>query len=481
MNQLNTQHSFFTLGSRYYSEVTPTPLQNCRLIHKNPLVAGQLGLDLKATSEQDWLQLAGQQPGESFKPLAMKYTGHQFGQYNPELGDGRGLLLTEIKHNDCLWDLHVKGSGKTPYSRFGDGRAVLRSSIREYLAGEALNGLGIATTRALALFTSDEQVMRETVEPGALLLRVAQSHIRFGHFEYFHYSKQTQQLKTLADYVINRHYPELSGQEGRHLQFLKNTISKTAKLIAQWQAVGFTHGVMNTDNMSISGDTFDYGPYGFMDDYQPDFVCNHSDNQGRYAFNQQPGIGLWNLNALAHGLSTLIDTDDIKAALSQYEPQLVEHYADLMRAKLGLEQSSEDDQQLLSDWLLLLEQNSADYTLSFRRLSNFDEDRDNHELSDHFVDREFFERWAQAYKARLSLEKQSKIERQAAMKAVNPKYILRNNLAQQAIEAAEEGNYQVLDDLFQILQDPFSERPEFEQYAQAPESGDKGSALSCSS
>ena len=252
-------------------------------------------------------------------------------------------------------------------------------------------------------------------------------------------------------------------------------------MIAQWQAVGFTHGVMNTDNMSIIGDTFDFGPYGFMDDYQPEFVCNHSDHQGRYAFNQQPGVGLWNLNALAHALSTLIDTADIQQALGEYEPQLIEHYAQLMRQKLGLLLEDDQDQQLLSDWLLLLEKDSADYTLSFRALCRFDENADDSGLQDLFVHREFAQDWSQRYAARLKQEKRSKAARHKAMTATNPKFILRNSLAQKAISAAETGNYSVVNDLFNILQNPFAEWPEFEHYAKAPKDREKGLALSCSS
>lgn len=481
MPHFTTSHSFFELGHRFYSEITPTPLRNCQLVHKNPDVAAMLGLKLQELTRQDWLILAGQIPHSGFKPLAMKYTGHQFGVYNPELGDGRGLLLTEFEHDGLRWDLHIKGSGKTPYSRFGDGRAVLRSSIREYLAGEALNGLNIASTRALALFNSDEPVMRESMERGALLLRIAQSHVRFGHFEHFHYTGQHEQIKQLAHHIIEQHYPQDIDKADRHLRLLKHTITRTAKMIAQWQAVGFTHGVMNTDNMSIIGDTFDFGPYGFMDDYQPEFVCNHSDHQGRYAFNQQPGVGLWNLNALAHALSTLIDTADIQQALGEYEPQLIEHYAQLMRQKLGLLLEDDQDQQLLSDWLLLLEKDSADYTLSFRALCRFDESADDSGLQDLFVHREFAQDWSQRYAARLKQEKRSKAARHKAMTATNPKFILRNSLAQKAISAAETGNYSVVNDLFNILQNPFAEWPEFEHYAKAPKDREKGLALSCSS
>jgi uncharacterized protein YdiU (UPF0061 family) len=256
----------------------------------------------------------------------MTYSGHQFGQYNPQLGDGRGLLLGEvINRKGERWDVHLKGAGRTPYSRFGDGRAVLRSSIREYLCSEAIHALGIPTTRALCIIGSKEPVQRETRETAATLVRIADSHIRFGHFEWIFHNKPTH-LKDFADYVINRHYPDCATADKPYAALLNAIVNRTATLMAQWQLVGFAHGVMNTDNFSITGCTFDYGPYGFLDVYKPSFVCNHSDNTGRYAWNQQPSIGLWNLNALAYALSPLIDKEDIMSALQRYEGILVDYY-----------------------------------------------------------------------------------------------------------------------------------------------------------
>ncbi len=261
------------------------------------------------------------------QPMAMVYAGHQFGGYSAQLGDGRGLLLGQLNSPEGILDVHLKGAGKTPYSRFGDGRAVLRSSIREYLVSETMHGLNIPTSRTLNITASNEPVMHETVETAAMVTRIAKTHIRFGHFEYFHYTDQLDSLKKLADHVIEQFLPEYHNDPQRYYHLLCYSVHKTALMIAQWQSVGFAHGVMNTDNMSIIGETLDYGPYGFLDDYEPGFICNHSDHTGRYAFDQQPSIGLWNLNALAHALSSLNDDAQIQTALSQYEPTLVENFA----------------------------------------------------------------------------------------------------------------------------------------------------------
>jgi hypothetical protein len=413
----------------------------------------------------------------------MVYAGHQFGSYNPQLGDGRGLLLGEITGTDgTLWDIHLKGAGKTPYSRFGDGRAVLRSTIREYLGSEALAGLGIASTRALCIVGSHTPVQRESMETAAGLLRLAQSHIRFGHFEYFHYQQRPDLVATLADYVIDRHFPQWSATTDRHEQFFNEVVKRTAQMIADWQAAGFAHGVMNTDNMSILGDTFDYGPFGFLDDFNPGFICNHSDHQGRYAFNQQPSIGLWNLNALAHALSSLLSTEQLREALMRYEPQLQQRFNDNMQRKLGLKKTRPEDAQLVSDLLTLLAREGSDYTQFFRQLCDFSEHEECRQLSDHRVDRAGFERWAQNYRHRLSFESQTETTRQQQMKANNPKYILRNYLAQKAIEQAEDhGDFSEIERLLTLLQNPFDEHPEWEDYAKAPPEWGKKLAISCSS
>ncbi len=482
----HTDNHFLALGDDFYSRVRPQYLSNTHLIHANQDLALALGLDEKLVQSSDFVRaFSGLESPENFTPLAMAYAGHQFGTYNPQLGDGRGLLLAQIRDsNHRSWDIHLKGAGRTPYSRLGDGRAVLRSSIREYLGSEALYHLGIPTTRALALFGSNTPVQRETEENAALLVRVAQSHVRFGSFEWFHYTSRPELVKVLADYVIDLHHTDLPQDDSRYGLFLERVVKQTAELISHWQSVGFTHGVMNTDNMSIIGDTFDYGPYGFMDDYQPSFVCNHSDTEGRYAFDQQPGVGLWNLNALAHALSSLISTEDINSALSTYEPHIRECFATKMRAKLGLVEQASEDVVLATQWLSLLEKSSADYTLSFRRLCDFQNGQNSlnpQPLRDHFLDREAFDQWAIKYQQRLAQESRPDAERRQSMQTHNPKFILRNYLAQRAVAQAEQDDYSEVDRLMSILKKPYDEQPQFEQYAAAPPDSAKGIALSCSS
>lgn len=341
-NSLLITTRYSRLPRCFFTYVQPTPLDNSRWLIWNSELAKQFDLPENVHNHSELLDaFSGETVPSVFAPLAMKYAGHQFGSYNPDLGDGRGLLLAEIKDKKGnSFDLHLKGAGLTPYSRSGDGRAVLRSTIREYLCSEAMAGLGIPTTRALGMMTSDTPVFREGYETGALLIRMAETHIRFGHFEHLFYSNLLEELKLLADKVIEWHFPCCLGEDKPYLSMFNNIVDRTAYMIAQWQAVGFAHGVMNTDNMSIIGQTFDYGPFGFLDDYEPGYICNHSDYQGRYAFNQQPRIGLWNLSALAHSLSPLIDKSDLEKALEQYEIKLHDYFSQLMRKKLGLDRKS---------------------------------------------------------------------------------------------------------------------------------------------
>ncbi|SUP55923.1 Selenoprotein O and cysteine-containing protein-like protein [Vibrio vulnificus] len=304
------------LPTVFYRLVTPQPLDNSRWVIWNGELAQGFALPEHADDPQLLAVFSGAEPFSAFKPLAMKYAGHQFGVYNPDLGDGRGLLLAEMQNQQGQWfDIHLKGAGLTPFSRMGDGRAVLRSTLREYLCSEAMAALGIETTRALGMMVSDTPVYREQVEQGACLIRLAQTHIRFGHFEHFFYTEQYDELRLLADNVIEWYLPDCLHQPKPYLAMFEQVVAKTATMIAQWQAVGFAHGVMNTDNMSILGQTFDYGPFGFLDDYEPGYICNHSDYQGRYAFDQQPRVALWNLSTLAHALSPLIERDDLETGL----------------------------------------------------------------------------------------------------------------------------------------------------------------------
>ncbi|WP_310598396.1 protein adenylyltransferase SelO, partial [Aeromonas aquatica] len=339
--------------------VAPQPLHNARLLHLNHDLLHELGLE--GVSEADWLACCGLgQPLPDMQPVAQVYAGHQFGGYSPRLGDGRAMLLGEQQAPDgSRWDLHLKGAGKTPFSRFGDGRAVLRSSIREYLASEALHALGIPSTRALVLVGSDEPIYREQVEAGATVLRTAPSHLRFGHVEYFAWSGQGEKIPALIDYLLRHHFPELN--DGAEL--FTEVVRRTARLIAKWQAAGFCHGVLNTDNMSLLGLTLDYGPYGFIDAYVPDFVCNHSDPGGRYALDQQPAVGYWNLQKLAQALAGQVEGEALAGALAQYEHQLMLHYSELMRDKLGLEIWEDQDPALFREMFQLLASQRVDYHL----------------------------------------------------------------------------------------------------------------------
>ncbi|HHQ4686669.1 protein adenylyltransferase SelO [Aeromonas veronii] len=458
--------------------VVPQPLQQPRLLHLNRALLDELGLG--GVSEADWIACCGEGkvlPG--MQPVAQVYAGHQFGGYSPRLGDGRALLLGEQLAPDGLcWDLHLKGAGKTPFSRFGDGRAVLRSSIREYLASEALHALGIPTTRALVLVGSQEPVYREQVETGATVLRTAPSHLRFGHIEYFAWSGQGEKIPLLIDYLLRHHFPELENCA----ELFAEVVRRTARLIAKWQAAGFCHGVMNTDNMSLLGLTLDYGPYGFIDAYVPDFVCNHSDPAGRYALDQQPVVGYWNLQKLAQALAGHVDGDALAAALAQYEQQLMLHYSELMRAKLGLAVWEEDDPALFRELFRLLAANKVDYHLFLRRLGEVTQEGAwPASLLALLPEPVGWQAWLERYRARLMREGSEDAVRKAQMDAINPKYVLRNALAQQVIDAADTGDMQPFERLFAALQRPYDEQPEYEDLATPTPAWYCGGELSCSS
>jgi serine/tyrosine/threonine adenylyltransferase len=476
-------NSFARLPEDFYSLVQPARIEAAQWVSVNPAAAELIGLPESALNSAEFLSLmACTSLPEQSQPLASVYSGHQFGSYNPKLGDGRALLLGEITHLDKKWELQLKGSGLTPYSRMGDGRAVLRSSIREYLASESMHGLGIPTTRALAIVTSQTPVYRESVESAATILRMAPSHIRFGHFEYFFYTGQHPLLKQLADFVITHHYPEFSGlpETEKYARWFDEITQRTARLMAQWQSVGFCHGVMNTDNMSILGLTIDYGPFAFMDDFNPQFICNHSDDGGRYAYNQQVNIGLWNLNALAHALSPLIAVDNLKDSLMRYEWHFMANFRQLMRAKLGLQTPQDNDDEIIGGILELLAKERRDYTFFFRQLS-FHREESLSVARDLFIDREAFDAWFASYQQRLQQENSIDEQRQQLMKNTNPKFVLRNYLAQQAIEQSQQGNHQMVNDLLTVLQNPYAEHEQFEHFAALPPDWGKTLEISCSS
>lgn len=476
------EHRYLELPDSFYTRVQPTPLTGARMLVFNHDLAREMGFN--SHPEEQWTGIgAGTELLEGMEPVAMKYTGHQFGVYNPELGDGRGLLLWETVGPDGRrWDWHLKGAGTTPYSRFGDGRAVLRSTIREYLCSEAMHHLGIATTRALFMVSAKDPVRRERIETAAALMRVAQSHIRFGHFEFAAHHEGPDAVRTLLEHVIALHFPHLIGlpDDERHRRWFEEVVERTARLIADWQAVGFCHGVMNSDNMSIIGDTFDYGPYAFLDDFDAGYICNHTDQGGRYAYNRQPQIGFVNCQYLANALLPVMNEDDVRRGLRRYETAYNERFLQNMRDKLGLAEPESSDLNLIMDTFSMLHEHRIDYTLFFRGLSTLRE-RGQGPVRDLFVDRSVADAWLERYHERLQRESRAHDEREYAMRRVNPKYILRNYLAQQAIEAAQEGNDQPLKELLSVLSRPYDEQPEYEHYAALPPDWGKHMSISCSS
>ncbi|MGI4982712.1 MAG: protein adenylyltransferase SelO [Janthinobacterium lividum] len=467
-------------------------------------------------------------------PYATVYSGHQFGNWAGQLGDGRAVSLGELTAPDGRrLEVQLKGSGMTPYSRMGDGRAVLRSSIREFLCSEAMDALGIPTTRALCVIGSDLPVRRETLETAAIVTRYAPSLVRFGHFEHFWSTGQHDALRQLADHVIARAYPALRDMANPYLALLGEVGVKTADLIARWQAVGFCHGVMNTDNMSILGLTIDYGPFGFLDAFDAKHICNHTDQQGRYSYQNQPQVAYWNLFCLAQALLPLIaapragdaqpddDSDaardaieQAKAALEPFKPRYAEQFAGLMRAKLGLTTAAADDSALIDRLLQLMHANRADFTLTFRRLANISVDAeasvstgtaagiavdvaadaatdaatdaavsgvDRAAARDLFLDRPGFDAWLADYRVRLAVEGRDDATRRAAMNRVNPCYVLRNHLAEVAIRAAQEKDFSETRRLLDVLRHPFDEQPEHAAYAALPPDWATSLEVSCSS
>ena len=480
------------LGPAFYSEVAPSALPALHWVARSPALANALGLG-------DWLQtddalplLGGNALPPGPAPLASVYSGHQFGQWAGQLGDGRALLLGEIDSPAGVMEVQLKGAGLTPYSRMGDGRAVLRSSIREFLCSEAMHGLGIPTTRALAVVGSPAPVRRETVETAAVLTRTAPSFIRFGHFEHFaHSARDVAALRTLTDAVIQRFYPDCAAAPQPVLALLDAVSRRTAALMADWQAVGFCHGVMNTDNLSILGLTIDYGPFGFLDAFDPGHVCNHSDHQGRYAFSRQPSVAFWNLHALAQALHPLIagTLDDeiaaLKAALDPYKASFEDAMQARMRAKLGLRDARPEDGELIDDLLRLMAQDRCDFTITFRALGRFNSDTpgaENAAVRDWFLDRAAFDAWAARYQQRLQAEASTDAEREARMNRANPKFVLRNHLAESAIRQARQGDFSETERLLKVLQTPFDEHPDAPAaYAALPPDWAQQLEVSCSS
>ena len=501
-------NSFAQLPESFYSRVHTQSLKEPRLLHANERLANDLGLSTRAMTSPDFLSVvSGNQVLPGGQTVCAVYSGHQFGVWAGQLGDGRAHLLGSVQAVDGQeLELQLKGAGMTPYSRMGDGRAVIRSSVREYLASEAMYGLGIPTTRALALVVASDAVMRETVERAAVVTRVAPSFIRFGSFEHWSARKRPVELKVLADYVIKRFYPHcLETQDGSgqanspYVELLRAVSERTADLMASWQVVGFCHGVMNTDNMSILGLTLDYGPYGFMDGFNARHICNHTDTQGRYAWHAQPAVANWNLYQLAQALYDLVpDAEALQEALTAFEARFLKSMQEKMLRKLGFQQWLEGDEGLIDELWSLMHANKADFTLSFRQLAHAPgvSEATPRQIKDDlgataggalapfldlFADRDAAQAWLSKYQKRLGREALPWQERVKSMLATNPLYVLRNHLAQKAIEGAEQGDASELRTLLSLMADPYRPHAGMEAYAAVPPDWASHIEVSCSS
>lgn len=472
--------SYARLPEGFFARVEPAAVRRPELIRLNRPLAAQLGMDPDALVAPRGVELlAGQRIAAGSEPLAMAYAGHQFGQFVPSLGDGRAVLLGEVVDRlGVRRDIHLKGSGRTPFSRMGDGRAALGPVLREYVLSEAMAALGIPTTRALAMLTTGETVYRDRPEPGAILARVAAGHVRVGTFEYFYRRNDLESVQVLADYVIDRHYPHCSQADNPYQALLGEVVARQADLIAQWMLVGFIHGVMNTDNMAITGETIDYGPCAFMDAYAAETVYSSIDHAGRYAYNQQPRIGFWNLAQLAQCLLHLLDDDESEAMesaqliLDGFASRFEDRFHAGLRAKIGLAENLEGDTDLAFDLLHRMSEQRADFTNTFRGLSGLaagDATNDG-PVRELFDDPNVFDEWAAKWRQRLKAEPRDDPERHAAMRVENPAYIPRNHRVQQAIDAAvaEDRDLQPLDDLLTVTGTPFDDHAALSDYTRPP-------------
>jgi serine/tyrosine/threonine adenylyltransferase len=474
----NFSNSYVRLPNRFYSRLNPTPVQAPRLVKLNVQLAEHLGLNANELSGKEGIEiLAGTRIDQGSEPLAMAYAGHQFGHFVPQLGDGRANLLGEVIGRDGVrYDIQLKGSGPTPFSRGGDGRAALGPVLREYVVSEAMAALGVPTTRALAAVVTGEQVFREGSLPGAVFTRVAGSHLRVGSFQYFAARGDVEAIRILADYAIARHYPSAARSAQPYRALLDGVISRQAALIAQWMLFGFIHGVMNTDNTSISGETIDYGPCAFMEAYRPDTVFSSIDLQGRYAYGNQPAAAHWNLARLAEALLPILEAElgtqeaavaSAIEALSAFEPQFQAAYLAGFRRKLGLFTEMEGDRALTERLLQQMADNRVDFTMGFRRLCDAASGPEGDcEVRKLFADPLAYDTWAAAWRERLAEESTLPQERAAAMRHANPVYIPRNHLVQAAIEAAvNQQDFQLFEKLLDVTSHPYDERPGWERYA----------------
>ena len=494
LEDLTFSNAFATLGDRFSERRTPTGLAETRLVAVSAEAAALIDIDASQTSRDEFIRIvSGSAILRAMQPISMLYGGHQFGVWAGQLGDGRAITLGEITNRRGEpWELQLKGAGQTAYSRHADGRAVLRSTIREFLASEAMDALGIPTTRALAMVASDEPVLRESVETAAVVMRLAQSFVRFGSFEIFAARGEHDAVKTLADYVIDRFYPESGTGDDRYVRFFEAVLHRTARLMADWQSVGFMHGVMNTDNFSILGLTLDYGPYGFMEAYEPEHICNHTDSSGRYAFDRQPAIGLWNSYALANALAGIVDPKALEAAIATYVPVFREAFLGNARAKLGLVLAEPGDDELATELRAAMAEAGSDFTRTYRMLADLRTRAEAevhpdlaraHQEAAHLVlgGKANGAAWIARYLERLERESRPAAERVAAMNAVNPRIVLRNHLAQEAIEASQAGDDEPVRRLLAALRRPFSDDPEVASYDRPAPSGRPALVVSCSS
>ena len=468
---MKLSNSYIGLPEEFYQSIKPTPVKSPSLIAFNSDLAETLNIDLNDDEKLNFF--SGNKVPDTSIPIALNYSGHQFGNFVHELGDGRAVLLGEVRNKDNRYDVQLKGSGQTKFSRQGDGRSALGPVIREYILSEAMHHLGVPTSRALAAITTGEFVARETFEPGGILTRVAKSHLRVGTFEYFASRQQWDDLKILADYAIQRHFPEVRETGNHYLELLKRVSINQSILISRWMSIGFVHGVMNTDNFTISGETIDYGPCAFLDEYHPGKVFSSIDQSGRYAFGNQPSIASWNLASLAGCLIAFIDKDSDKAnklateVLENFSIETNQRILDLMCEKIGLDGSNKKNQSLLKKLLKIMMDNQSDYTLTFRNISdllrgNFDK------FYEQFNNRKEIDSWLIDWKAQLKEENEDIATLAENLDEINPAFIPRNHLIQEVIDEAYDNNFSKFSEMIKIVESPFKENSKTAPYSKAP-------------
>ena len=468
---MKLSNSYIGLPEEFYQQINPTPVKNPSLLIFNDELANSLNIEL---TEDDKLNFfSGNKIPKDSIPVALNYSGHQFGNFVHQLGDGRAILLGEVRNKNESYDIQLKGSGQTKFSRQGDGRSALGPVLREYILSEAMYHLGIPTTRSLAAVATGEHVVRDSFEPGGILTRVAKSHLRVGTFEYFASRQQWEDLKLLADFAIQKHFPEIRETDNHYLELLKKVASNQSILIANWMSVGFIHGVMNTDNFTISGETIDYGPCAFLDEYHPGKVFSSIDQNGRYAYGNQPSISSWNLASLAGCLIAFIDKDSDKAnelateVLENYSIDTNQRILDLMCKKIGLDGSKKNNQEILRNLLKLMMDNESDFTITFRSLSDILLNNSDNFLAQ-FHQKNEVSGWINNWKSALNLENKNVGEIISNLNNTNPLYIPRNHQVQKAIEESYLGNLKVLEEMLEVLKNPFQENVSLSHYSEAP-------------